>query len=411
MVKKATIISLGLLLAIPFTGFASSQIANFTVDKAVEEVKENDLSTKLKEVDRPTLSNDGGMYLGELSDVLEVKQAGYQDRMASLRSELTAYNLVYGYWMAQQNVQLQNKNLDLAKREQGIAEKKYEKGMLSQLELLNGEISINNAEVQLGDAKQALTAAKNQLNQRLGVEDLDQEFSINTNLSSSSIKYLDRKQTKVENFLPAASREHLSLINMIVDQYEEAIDRVDDLTVIGESSYVDGINNLEKQIASIEGQVIPEDGPTPEQQKQLALLPAYQNQLEQLRSDYSSAKNSLANAKDELKDYLRFALDEQKTERKRQQQQVELLAHNYESQFDHLEDKIKLYEENLGNLKQMYEKNIKMFENGLMTETELEQVRMGQVSSELQLNSAKKDYQLLVKEFEFFKEGLITTGF
>lgn len=108
--KKITTVGLGLLLVLPLTGLAASQVIDYTLEKAVKEVQEHDLSTELKASLQPKLSSETTMYQGEFSDQLQViqdKQNELQDRGAEFQSELTAYNLIYGYWMAEENHRLQ----------------------------------------------------------------------------------------------------------------------------------------------------------------------------------------------------------------------------------------------------------------------------------------------------------------
>lgn len=423
--KKITTVGLGLLLVLPLTGFAASQIIDYSVDKAVKEVQENDLSTKIKTSSQPKLSSETAMYQGEFSDVLEViqdKQSEIQDKTANFQSELTAYNMVYGYWMAEENYKLQQKNLNLAEKEHALLEKKFEKGVASQIELLNGEISINNAKAQLEDAEQGLTTAKNQLNQRLGNENLDQEISIDADLSGT-FKPLSNKKTKAENILSDALPEHLTLLNVTIEQYDEVLDSINELTVIGEDKYLDGISELQNALPELENGIakleetianLPE-GATEKDRYELfeklsQLETSYKQskkQLDQLNDDYAEAKANLEIAKEELEDYYQYQRKLVVNQQQQMKQQIELAAHQYETRFASLEDKIALYEDNVKKYKDLHAKNEKILENGMITETELEKVRMGQINSELQLNSAKKDYQLLIKELEFFKKGYI----
>jgi hypothetical protein len=420
--KKITTIGLGLLLVLPLTGFAASQIIDYSIDKAVKEVQKNDLSTKFKASSQPKLSSETNMYQGEFSNVLEViqdKQSEAQDKTANFQSELTAYNMVYGFWMAQENYNLQQKNVNLAEKEHVLLEKKYEKGIVSQMELLNGEISINNAKAQLEDAEQGLTTAKYQLNQRLGNENLDQEISIDSDYSGT-FKPLDSKKTKAENILSDALPEHLALLNVTLVQYGEALDSIAGLTVIGGDSYIDSIGQLQSAIRKVESEIanieelianLPE-GETEkaaELSTQLQQLVATnkqnKKQLEQLNSDYAEAEVNLATAKEELKDYYQYQKKLVVNQQEQMKQQLELAAYQYETRFASLEDKIALYQDNVKKYKNLYAKNEKILENGMITETELEKVRMGKINSELQLNSAKKDYQILIKELELFKKG------
>lgn len=289
------------------------------------------------------------------------------------------------------------------------------------MEVLNGEISINNAKAQIKDAEQALTTTRQQLNQRLGNQNLDQEISIAVNLSGD-FQPLQSKETKAENIFSAALPRHLELFDVMIEQYDEIIDKIDELTVIGEDSYLDSISQLNeglrtiaKNIADIEAALAllpPEDVEGRVQlEKQLEQLNASysqnQKQLRKLNDDYAEAVANMETAKEELEEYYQYQKKQTRNQKEQMKQQIELAAHQYETRFATLEEKIALYEDNVVKYKELYAKNEKILENGLMTETELEKVRMGQINAELQLNSAKKDYQILIKELEFFKKGYL----
>lgn len=413
-----------MLFIFPVSSMMANEIKNYTVEEAVNGIKENDITTKITAA-KPKLSDETKPYQGKFSDELEViqdKQVEYQDLITKLQSEMTAYQVLYNYWLAEESLKLQEKNVAQTENELEVVKKKLGEGVASELDRLNAEISLNNAKASYEETLQGANQAKYQLNQSLG-NDFNEEIALQTTIKDPVFQYVPKYMYETSEILPNVLKDHpsLSVVQTTVTQYEEIVDDSDNLSVLGGSTYKDNIEGLEEQIDNTQSQLIileykkAQGTITPAEEATLAQLPgtliSLINQLDNLEDDYDDAQDDRNQAEDELKEYYEEELAETKLQLEQKQQQLELIVYNYEERFDRSREKISLYSENVQKTYTLYDKYYKMFEQGMMTSTELEKIRMNLLNTNLQLQAAKKDYILLQKEFELFKQGYLPKGF
>ncbi|WP_185806958.1 TolC family protein [Bacillus salinus] len=416
--KRTALVLAGAILLVPTGAIIADSIKQYTVPKAAEEIVAKDLSLQIT-ASKPEIHDDSAPYQGEFSDELEVigdKSNEYSDFSKKLQVELSAYQTLYNYWLADAAFKIEKENVAQAEKELEIMKKKVAQGVESKMQLMSVETSLNNALVRLADAEQQANAAKYMLNQDLGNE-LTENILLDTKIDDSTFTYVPEKEYKVENYLPNLLENHASLgiIQTSIKQYEEIVKDSQSLSVLGEDNFESQIEGTEAQInmtlAKIAGleQLKNTVGLSPYEQSVLDELyldvRMKDAQLKGILEALDDAEDDRDRAERDWKKYYEEELAEANIQLQQAQQGLQFLAYNYEDRFEAMKKKIGLQYDNLARMKQLYTNNQKMYELGMITQSELESFRLNLVGVRLQLNMAKKDYFLLTKEFELFKQG------
>lgn len=342
----------------------AANINSVTPDQVVQESKSHDLGTqiddmetnlkRLRAVYTPTGAGLGAgpwanTYTYSIAPLLtgaKQKADDYQTDNDHLNNEYKYYDNAYTYWLLCQNYQFKLENLSLAQHEMDITNEKLKQGIASQNDLLQAQISVNNAQSDSDKADMAKQVQMYQINQAM-----DSDIEAPLSVDSVNLDFLSADDLNVEHTLSYIYQTHKSL-----------------------------------------------------------------DPLNELYSAYMKAKSIAAGETDDnvptqdLVDYYSKELEETQLKLKQQRQRLEIATRSYIEQAKTLEETIKLDQDNVDKVKNVYDNNTKLYEVGMSTFNDLETVRLKLLAANLQLASDQKDYITLKEKLRLFKSGAIFTS-
>ncbi|OEH92175.1 TolC family protein [Bacillus solimangrovi] len=412
----AGIIAATMLLPLSATYSNADEAKLYSIDNAAEKMKKQDYNSQITAGNATDLSQRTQQYQAQFVDELEElqeKNDDYQNINTKLQAEMNAYNNLYNFWLLNESLKVNEQNVELAKDEYQVVLSKRKRGIVSDMEVLQAEIKVNNAIAEVEDSKANLQEMQVMLNQSLKnpiLQDLQ--------LQSPKFNLLDPAKYNAKKITEEVLKDHPSLIpfNTMVSTYDDILDDAEDLEVPGEDQYEGQISQAQKDVQEVQEKLDAEKAKPIEQQDPAVIaklteeLGIAKGLLGAAEAQYSEAKKGRGIAEEDLIDYYIEELDEAKVRLYQHQDRLQLLSYHYETQFNLLKDKTELYEENLEKVQSLYEKTQKTYDQGLITLTDVEEVRLNVQQSRLQLLNTKKEYMVLKEEFRLFKEGYMPTS-
>lgn len=433
-------------LTIPAGFIAADGIQSISFDEAAEHMEENDLGSQIQNV-KPEIDSDSQAYqskfsddLNEISD-LQNKNSDFQQEKAA---EMTAYTTLWNYWVAGESLQISEANLERAVDELELMQLKQEKGVASEMDVLQSEMNVTNANMSLETAQQGLTLSQYQVNQKL-----DQPLETAITLEDiPDAGVVPEDLYDVSTYEPIIrNHDSLATLKKQVAVYKDILSRVDNLSVLGGDDMRDQIDNLEDQIDKLDEQIeqlsqlreaLPSeedasesnDGGSGEVSKQSTTSETPQTkeeaqaqidklkeqrtqlyiQLDDAEDRYDDAKDDRNQAEEELEDYYKVELKNAEIRLQQQEEALQLLLNQYAEQLKTLDTQIKSYQSNVEKAEKLYEKTEALLNNGMITPSKLEESRLNIQNQKLNLKQSKKDYAVKKKELSLFLDGYMPQG-
>ncbi|WP_245676755.1 TolC family protein [Bacillus solimangrovi] len=398
---------------------SSEAKTTYSVTEAVKKIENSDLDLQLEQKEEDvSLSSAAMKYMGsfnELEDISEA-EADYQDKVQVWQREYGAYETTYQYIKQQKALTLQRENFTIAQQEKEAIDEKYKEGLVSQADVLRASMSIKNAELSLQLAKQQVDQKKYEFNQKIG-KSIEEDFSIST---IPSFKRLSRSAYDPKPLAEELKRKHESLfpLKTAVDTYDDILDDVDNLPVLGGDGYETSIENfkteiedLSQEIKIVEDKIKSETNPVEVEKLEKELDELKRDKitaevsLDVKEEQYSEARSERSKAENDLDDYYELEVEKADIRHLKQQRQIELKVYNYAHQFDYLHAQLDVLQENVENEELFYEQEKERFELGYISQQELEKARINVLNAKKELSAAEIDYRLLKKKFELFIDG------
>lgn len=186
-----TVMLAGVLIAAPLSSFAEQLYNRLTVQDAVDIMKENDLQTEITleddDLDRwrtaftpapgytPPAGNQNASswpaayrtHVEPLKRQANDQQDDYQILSGELQRESASYAQLFNYWLLERQMEVNETNLELAKRDLRNTRTQHQQGQVSQNDVVQAEIGVNSAQVSFDESKQNFDQLKYQINQKL----------------------------------------------------------------------------------------------------------------------------------------------------------------------------------------------------------------------------------------------------
>lgn len=339
---------------------ASNEVS-LSVDQFVRQSADNDVQKKINDLEKNlknlraayTPSPGTGLAAGSwavtyamsIAPLLQdasTNATNYQDiTNKNYLDEYGYYNQAYTLWLAMQNLQYQLANMNLAGNEKDLTQKKLDQGTASQNDLLQAEISYNQAKADYLKADTNKQLATYQTNETSG-------YLLNEplNVSDVNVVFLTDDELNVDQTLNYVLQNHQSLVslNKLLNAYQKGYDMASQQTDVN----------------------VPVDG---------------------------------------LKDYFNKETQEANLKLQQAHQGLELATRSYSDQLKSLETRIKLDQEAVEKMNQVYSNSTKLYEVGMSTFNDLEAIRVKLLGLQLQQAQDEKDYLLLKEKLRLFKDG------
>lgn len=361
MKRKTLILSLAFVLLLPLSYF-SAQVGNkLTVQQTVNLLEENNLDFEIEKLEKQVEAfrsayTPSGAQMGTwpstfrlsimpLLNTIQDRGNDYQELNRDLRKELQLFNQAYQYITLQETVKVNTENVNLARRENDLVNIRVNRGVAAPNDRTQVEISVNNAIIQANDTSAQLNQLRYHINQQIG-------FSIEEllEIENPPFQTIPSNDLNARTVAQSMKQNHPSLIpfQTAVNSYKRALEIVERQDPLNFSVPVEGLTN------------------------------------------YYNLEIELANLK-----------------LKRQQQIIEAQVYSYTDRIKQMENNIRLLEANVQKNETLYNGNIRVFEEGMLTSVDLENSRVNILRQKLQLTNAKGEYMQLVKEYNMFRKGYL----
>lgn len=356
--KRIAIVT-AVVLTLPIGMVAGAQLDQLDFQESVDYIEKHD-PNKVINAKKPEISDETQPYQGEVADDVEMNQIqdvqeDYQDLQNEFKAEISAYETMYNFWIAQQSLNVSKANLEKAQEELANVKAEKQNGTASEMDVLQSEMNLKDAEVSLEDAEQSYNMAKYSANQKLD-KPIDADWTFeeapDTRIVPSSFFNVNMYQEDIEN------HASLNTPEKSVEVYKEAVEEADSLNTI--------ITDPRK---------------------------------------IRDAQNDRHRAERELTDYYEHELKVAQLQLEQQKEAIELTLYQKLDQLKTLTQKIEAYKSNIRKAQEMYENTKALIDNGMSSQQQLTQSRLNIMNKKMQLNQALKEYAIAKKEFELLREG------
>lgn len=363
-IKTKSVVCISALLILSQLGSVNAASSNvITPNQVVDASKTHDVGTQIDNMEnsqkriRASYTPTGGLgggtwgatYAMSIAPLLlgaQQKADDYTTANSHMNSEFTYYSNAYSYWLLSQTAQYKTENLTQAQHELDVTNQKLKQGIASNTDQLQAQISVNNAQADLDKANLAKQVEMYQINQAMDVT-TDAPLDI----ENVDLTFLSPDDLNVEHNLSYLYQTHQSLValNQLLAANEKA------------QSIAAGQTDINVPI-----------------------------------------KN--------LVDFYGKEIEETQLKIKQQRQRIEMATRSYIEQAKTLENTIKLDQDNIANMKKVYENYSNLYEVGMSTFNDLESIRLKLLATNLQLASDQKDYLVLKQKYRLFKNGAFFTN-